>query len=153
MIYQVLYLLCVWLPLRAKKELSREGQKTIQKYALETLCGVWAFIKGAKSQESTSHLYLPFFQAAPFTLRLNFSLESNHFLRAFMRHTLPVTFPGPSKQEKNIRFQECKYKYQVEGWAMQHSSRVRDIFPTFLLLYLYFYYSVVLPLSSLHKLK
>ena len=80
---------------------------------------------------SQRHIYIClFFQAAQFTLRLNFSPESNNFLRAFMRHTLPVTFPGPNKQEKNIRFQEGKYKYQVEGWAMQHSSRVRDIFPT-----------------------
>ena len=27
-------------------------------------------------------------------------------------HTLPVTFPGPSKQEKNINFQEGKYNYK-----------------------------------------
>ena len=40
---------------------GRDKKQSKQKYALETLCDVWAFIKGAKSQMSTSPLYLPSF--------------------------------------------------------------------------------------------
>ena len=126
------FCICFVFVYRAKEELSREGQKTIQtKACAENPFVTYELSSRGQKVRCQRHLYIClFFQAAQFTLRLNFSPESNHFLRAFMRHTLPVTFPGPSKQEKNIRFQECKYKYQVEGWAMQHSSRVRDIFPT-----------------------
>ena len=141
MIYQVLYLLCVWLPLRAKKELSREGQKTIQKYTLETLCDVWAFIKGAKSQESTSHLYLPFFSSCTVYPASELQPRVKSFSPCFYEaHTACHI---PRTQQAGEKHQVPRMQIQVSGRRLSNaafiqSPRYISYIPTFVFVLLLF---------------
>ena len=164
MIYQVLYLLCVWLPLRAKEELSREGQKAIQTKA----CAGKHFVRcelSSRGQKvrSQRHLYIChiFFQLH----RLPCVWTSSHsqIIFSVLLWGTHTACHIPRTQHAGEKHQVPRRQIQILGIRLSNASFIQSpiyisyIKTKFCLINNHFtfflYHSFVMPLSSLHKLK
>ena len=160
MIHQVLYLLCVWLPFRAKEELSGEGQKAIQtKQALENFLWRVSFHQGGKkSGVNVTSIFAIFFKLR--RLLCAWTSVKSFSPCLYEAHTACHI---PRTQHAGEKHQLPRRQIQILGRRLSNAAFIQSpiyisyIKTKFCLINNHFtfflYHSFVMPLSSLHKLK